>query len=154
MQIDRKKRESECADEIFLWDNVSPAVFKFPCYIKMDNYGGRVNYWASAEVCGETDDDRWRQKYCMHQKYFFTETQNQNKVFIQLKTKPRNKVLELHLGNLTMLLFMVLCSYTKNLTYWYPSIIFSHGDFCQNHTASQDSQGYGQYYVNCIWKFV
>ncbi len=31
-------------DEVFLWDNVSPAIFKFPGYIKMDNYGGRVNY--------------------------------------------------------------------------------------------------------------
>lgn len=53
MQIDRKERE---ADEVFLWDNVSPAIFKFTGYIKMDNYGGRVNYSASAEVRGEIDD--------------------------------------------------------------------------------------------------
>ncbi len=46
---------------------------------------------------------------------------------------------------------MVLCSYMKNVTnctYWFLIIIFSHGDFCQNHTASQDSQGYG------VWKIL
>lgn len=39
-----KKRLKYTAAEIFLWDNMSSAMFKFPGYIKVDNYGDWDHY--------------------------------------------------------------------------------------------------------------